>query len=426
MKRLQQSASASILMVAMMSMTSLAPVSAESQPEAPPNYDAAIRAETKQLIDKGEIPNAVILISENNQIVFREALGWNDVAAGAAVSEDSIVRHYSSSKPFTCAAIMTLVDEGLVDVDAPVETYLPEFGDMQVRTADGLVPADRDITIRHLMTHTSGLIYAQTPTLAAADYAEAGVNAIANRMDETLAEHNQRLAQMPLAAHPGTEWNYGESMAVLGGVVEAVSGQSFGAYLHDHLFVPLQMSDTGFYAPPEKADRLSHLYVRDEARNLHDFGDNPAVGGDYRQKPVLQYGGAGLVGTAGDTMHFLQMLLNGGEFDGHRVLSEESVALMTSDQLDPKLGDRPINIGLSDERWSNIGFGFCGLVVKDGADAYPGAVGEYSWAGWAGTDMWIDPSSQRAVVAFTQAMPNPADGLDYPLSDVVRGVLYSK
>lgn len=399
---------------------------APSHHQARPVYAEAIRAGTKQLIEAGEIPNAIILVSEGGEIVFRETQGWRDIAAGSAITKDTLFRHFSSSKPMTCAAILTLVDAGLVEIDAPVKTYLPAFEAMQVRTADGLVAADTDITIRHLMTHTSGIIYNQTPSPAAADYAAAEVNAIANRMDETLSEHIQRLAQMPLAAQPGTEWIYGESMGVLGGVVEAVSGQSFSAYLHEHLFGPLQMTDTDFYAPADKAGRLARLYIRDPERRLHDLGDNPAIGGDYRQAPVLEYGGAGLVGTASDAMNFLHMLLNGGVYDGQRVLSQQSVALMISDQLDPALGDHPIKLGVSDARWSHIGFGFCGLVVRDGADRDRGNPGEYGWAGWAGTDMWIDPSANRAVFIATQAMPDPASGLDYPLSDLVRGAIYKK
>lgn len=399
---------------------------AQSHHQASPVYGEAIRAGTKQLIDAGETPNAIILVAEDGDIVFRETQGWRDVTAGTPITEDTLFRHFSSTKPMTCAAILTLVDAGLVEIDAPVKTYLPAFEAMQVRTADGLVAAETDITIRHLMTHTSGIIYNQTPSPAAAAYVAAEVNAIANRMDETLSEHIQRLAQMPLAAQPGTEWNYGESMGVLGSVVEAVSGQSFSAYLHEHLFAPLQMTDTDFYAPAGKAGRLARLYVRDPGRRLHDLGDSPLIGGDYRQAPVLEYGGAGLVGTASDAMNFLQMLLNGGVYEGQRVLSQQSVALMTSDQLDPALGDSPIRLGLSEARWSHVGFGFCGLVVRDGADAYPGPPGEYGWGGWGGTDMWIDPSANRAVFIATQAMPHPANGLDYPLSDLVRGAIYNQ
>ena len=130
------------------------------------------------------------------------------------------------------------------------------------------------------------------------------------------------------------------------------------------------------------------------------------------------------MGTAGDAMNFLLMLLKGGEFNGKRILSKESVALMTTDQLDPALGSAPISFGFPDPRWENVGFGFCGLVVRPGAEGHLGAAGEYSWSGWAGTDIWIDPEANRAVVIATQAIPNPASGLDYPLSTLVRTAIY--
>ena len=389
-----------------------------------PDYGPAIRAGASELVETGQIPNAITLIAEDNKIVFRDAQGWQDVSSDIAASEAMLFRHFSSSKPMTCAAIMTLVDDGLVDIEAPVESYLPAFSDMQVRTSDGLVPAERDITIRDLMTHTSGIVYGQSPSLVSSDYTEANVNAIANRIDESLTQHNQRLAEMPLVAQPGTEWNYGESMGVLGGVVEAVSGQSFGDYLQSRLFTPLEMTDTGFFAADERAGRLSQLYMRDEEGRSQPVGDNPGFGGDYRKAPALEYGGAGLVGTAGDAMNFLLMLLNGGEFNGKRILSKESVALMTTDQLDPAFGSAPISFGFPDPRWENVGFGFCGLVVRPGAEGHLGAAGEYGWSGWAGTDIWIDPEANRAVVIATQAIPNPASGLDYPLSTLVRTAIY--
>ncbi|MEM8701936.1 MAG: serine hydrolase domain-containing protein [Pseudomonadota bacterium] len=397
---------------------------AQSQSAGKPPYGDAIIAGTKNLIDAGEIPNAVTFISEEGEIVFRDVQGWRDIEAGIAMTEDTIFRHFSTSKPMTCAAILTLVDDGLVDIDAPVKSYLPEFGDMQVRTQDGLVPAERDITIRHLMTHTSGIVYAEMPSPVSADYAEAGVSAIPNRMDETLAEHNKRLAKLPLAAQPGTEWNYGESMGVLGGVVEAVSGQSLGSYLQERVFTPLQMTDTAFYAPGGKASRLSQLYARIAPGTLQMVGYARNFGGDPGQEPLLEYGGAGLVGTAGDAMNFLHMLLNNGMFEGKQILSEKSVRLMTSDQLEPALGNSPVQVGPPDARWTNIGFGFCGQVVKVGADGFKGAPGEYSWAGWAGTEMWIDPAAKRAGIVATQALPTA--GLDYPLSDVVRGAIHSE
>jgi CubicO group peptidase (beta-lactamase class C family) len=291
---------------------------------------------------------------------------------------------------------------------------------MQVRTPEGLVPAQNDITVRDLMTHTSGFAYAVLPNPAQQDYIDANVFAIKNRLSETLEAHIKRLAKMPLVAEPGTKWNYGESMGVLGRLVEVVSGKTYGNYLQDRIFDPLNMVDTGFYVPASKGDRLAQLYHMSNEGVLSNANDDIQYGGSYLEKPQLEYGGAGLVGTPLDYMNFAQMLLNKGNANGRQILSQKAVELMTSNQLDKSFGDAPLAAA---GRGAGTGFGFCGLVtvaLPDGSD--PGSVGEYGWSGWASTNFWMDPANDLVGLVFTQVIPDDIGSIR--LTHDVREVIY--
>lgn len=308
----------------------------------------------------------------------------------------------------------------MIDLDDPIKEYLPEFSQMRVRTAAGVVPAEKDITIRHLMTHTSGLSYRVLPGPTQKDYAQADVFAIENRLSETLENHVKRLAELPLVAEPGTVWNYGESMGVLGRLVEAVSGKSFGAYMNERILAPLGMSDTDFYVPAEKASRLAQLYHLDTEGVMSNAGDAAIYGGSYLKKPVLEYGGAGLVGTTRDYMHFARMLLAGGTFEGRQILSPEAVDLITANQLGPDFGDAPL---AASDRGAGTRFGLCGYVtVNQPEGSPPDAVGEYGWSGWASTGFWIDRQNDIAGLVFTQVVPDDIGSVE--LTSRVRKALY--
>ncbi|AXE63619.1 hypothetical protein BBF93_04820 [Hyphomonas sp. CACIAM 19H1] len=371
------------------------------------------------LVREGQVPGALVMISQGSEI-YTHARGYADLEQAVPVSEDTIFRFYSMTKPVTCAAVLTLLDDGLISLEDPVKDYLPEFADMSVRTEEGLRPAAGQLTIRHLMTHTSGLSYRILPGPVQEDYNQAGVFAIENRQAETLEAHVRRLAALPLVADPGTVWNYGESMGVLGRIVEVVSGKTFGTYLQERILTPLGMDDTGFYVPPEKAARLAQLYHRSTDGTLTHAGDAPLYGGSYLEKPLLEYGGAGLVGTAGDYMNFARMLLADGMFAGRRVLSSEAVALMTSNQLGPEFGEAPL---AASGRGAGTRFGLCGYVTVDQPDgAPPGAVGEYGWSGWASTGFWIDRKNDLAGLVFTQVIPDDIGSVE--LTARVRQALY--
>ncbi len=371
-------------------------------------------------IEAGEIPGGIVLIADSDGAEIKVARGYARVEREAPIDDDTIFRFYSMTKPITCTAILTLFDEGLIALDDPIADYIPEMGSMKVVSGDGLMPAKKPITIRHLMTHTSGFAYAQLPGPVQDYYVDAGVFAVENRLSETLEQHISRLAEMPLVDEPGTVWNYGESMGVLGRLVEVVSGQTFGEYLQAKIFDPLGMSDTGFYAPAGKADHLADLYHLSAERVMTNITGDEHYGSSYSQKPALEYGGAGLVGTPEDYKRFAMMLLNRGTLDGHRILSEDSVSMMTSNQLPPSMGEAPLaSVG----RGKGTGFGFCGLVTTaPREDGSPSPAGEYGWGGWASTDFWIDPAHQLAGLVFTQVIPEEIGSIR--LSEAVRRAVY--
>jgi len=400
--------------------SSIAPIDTESR-RLTHERSGAIDEAVEGLISDGQIPGALVMIAERGQVVHYNASGYADIENRIPISKDTIFRFYSMSKPLTCATVMTLRDDGLIDLDDPIKDYLPELADMRVRTVDGDVPATRDITIRNLMTHTSGFSYALLPSVTQKDYIDANIFAISNRLSENLEEHVKRLAKMPLVAEPGTVWNYGESMGVLGRLVEVVSGQSFGTYMKEHVLSPLEMVDTDFYVPADKSDRLAELYNMNHAGVMTTGADDIQYGGSYLKRPRLEYGGAGLVGTARDYMTFAQMLLNDGRSGDRQILSEESVRMMTRSQLGDDFGEAPL---ATSGRGPGISFGLCGLVIKDVPEgAPPGAVGEYGWGGWASTNFWIDKKNQIAGLVFTQVIPDDIGSIE--LSSKVRDVIYA-
>lgn len=380
-----------------------------------------VHAASARLIAEGRIPNASVLLSRGGEIIVSDQQGRLDLARPQEIAADTIFRFFSMSKLVTTVAVLTLLDAGRLALDDAVATYVPDFATMQVRTPAGLVPAQQVMTIRHLLTHTSGLCYMAFPGPVQADYERAQLFPYLTRETETLAEHVGRLAQMPLPHEPGAKWTYGESMAVLGRIVEVVTGQRFGDYLQAQIFAPLQMVDTAFWVPPDKADRLAALYAVQEDDSLKDVSNSGFYGGNMLAPAMLEYGGAGLAGTAADLLNLAHMLLAGGIFRGQRILSETSVRAMQTNQLGPQHGPTPLAaLG----RGEGAGFGLGGAVtVALPAGAPPGAVGEYGWGGWAGCNFWIDPANDIAGITLTQAIPRVL--APHILGAAVRDVLYA-
>ena len=358
----------------------------------------------KSDIDKGTVPGAVVLIARRGKIACLEALGYRDREAGAPMAPDTIFRIASMTKPFTSVAAMMLAEEGRLLLADPVARYLPEFANLKVAidsdspSAKKLTkePMRREMTVQDLLRHTSGLTYAHLtgPLLKKAYEA-------ANIADEkqTNAELVTKLAGLPLAYQPGSTWQYGLSTDVLGRVVEVASGTDLDRFIVERICKPLGLADTGF--GPIDAARSAQPQVDQTS------GKRPPMR-DTALRPKWIAGGSALLSTAGDYVRFCQMLLNGGELGGTRLLSASTIALMTSDHLSPEIRrspSTPILFGaLAPTPELGIGFGL-GFAVRthSGRNPLPGSVGDFSWSGVTGTYFWIDPKQQLIAILMMQA-----------------------
>ena len=360
-------------------------------------------------IAENRIAGATGLIARGGKIGYFETWGMMDKESGKPMRKDSIFRIYSMTKAVTGVAIMILHEEGRFSLNDPVSKYIPEFKDLKVavdkkdpvtgKRTYYTVPSEREMTIRDLLRHTSGLDY-QGPRDEKGDliYPKLGVT----RNDITLEEAIKRLGKAPLVNQPGTVWNYGLSIDVLGRLVEVVSGKTLDGFFEDRIFKPLGMVDSGFYVPREKWDRVTALYTLNDDKTIKRSTAPPQE--SYKKPAVLLLGGAGLVSTTMDYARFCQMLANGGELDGARILSRKSVELMGTDHL----GEMP-RIGILQPGY---GFGLTFAVnLGPGKTGALGSEGEYNWGGAAGTRFWIDPKEQMIGVFMIQILPHT--GLAY-------------
>jgi CubicO group peptidase (beta-lactamase class C family) len=350
-------------------------------------------------VKDGKLAGAVVLIARRGKIAYLQAFGQRDREGAAAMSDDAIFRIASQSKAPASVAVMMLQEEGRLLIGDPVAKYLPEFGKTTVAMRNGgayeVVPVKRPITIRDLLTHTAGIGYGSGP--AGDRWKAAGIQGwyFADR-DEPIGATVSRMATLPFDGQPGEQWVYGYNTDILGALVERVSGMSLDEFLRTRMFVPLGMHDTHFYLPAAKIDRLAAVYSATAARLERAPEPGAMVGqGAYVKGPRKSFSaGAGLLSTASDYARFLQMMLNGGELDGVRILSRASVRLMTVDHL----GNIPFRPGQ--------GFGLGFAVVKDvGARGTPGSPGEFGWGGAYHSTFWVDPAEQLIVVYMTQLIP---------------------
>lgn len=348
-------------------------------------------------VDEGKLSGAVTMASRDNQIVHFESVGYRDIEAQAPMTPDTLFRIYSMTKPVTGVALMILYEEGKFKLSDPVETYLPELKDLQVFTgtdADGNMiteAAGHPMTIRELMNHTGGLsygIFAQSPVDTA--YVEAGL------LDPNMtnAEFVAKLGQIPLKHQPGSRWEYSVSVDVQGYLVEVLSGQRFGEFLDERIFQPLGMSDTDFHVPEEKLNRFAQMYVYGPEGEL--IPSEMFDGADFTVDMTFESGGGGLVSTANDYMRFSQMLLNGGELDGERILAPLTIELMRRDQTPAGLTGPMSGAG------NGTVFGLDFAVIQDPVEAESYSTGEYYWGGAAGTWFWIDPVEDVVFVGMIQ------------------------
>jgi len=372
-------------------------------------------------IDKSAIPGVTLLIARDAHVVQYQAIGFQDREKGTPMKRDAIFRIASMSKPITSVAIMMLVEEGKIDLLAPVTQYLPEFKNVKVGVIKGeganatLTAEDlqRPITVQDLLRHTSGLVYGPFGnTLVHQAYSKANLF----EPNQTLAEFVTKITKLPLAHQPGTVWEYGMSTDVLGRIVEVVSGTSFDRFVEERITKPLGMRDTGFYLSAEQGSRLAQP-LPDPAGQRRASG--PA---DFTKEKVKWFsGGGGMLSTSFDYARFCQMLLDGGALGEVRLLSPKTVALMSSDALPPGIP----RIGYEEmaptpEMGQSFGLGFA-VRTQPGHNPNPGSLGDFYWAGAYGTYFWIDPHEKLLAILMVQ-MPFPQSG---PYRRAMRDLVYA-
>lgn len=360
---------------------------------------ARVRAAMQRYIDRGDVAGTLTLIARKGRLVHLEAQGVADVDTKKPMKTEAIFRLASMTKPIASIAVMMLLEEGRYQLDDPVSKFLPEFKDARVAVAnrpneraDGgfrLVPAEREITIRHLLAHTAGLASGTGgPTL------ELSRKLAAERKDDELLDgYIKRLAKLPLNFQPGTAWEYGPATEVLGRLVEVVSGMTLDQFFRERIFKPLGMTETFFYVPQDKLSRLVTAYAKSGEGQLKKL---PPSRHEFAGRYYSAAGG--LAGTAEDYLRFTQMLLNGGQFNGTRLVSRKTIEAMTSNQI----GGIPLwNDSLGGYRF---GLGF--RVLTDmGKSPSLASIGSYGWGGAYGTYFWVDPKEEMVGIMMVQLMP---------------------
>jgi CubicO group peptidase (beta-lactamase class C family) len=364
----------------------------------------------KRYVEEGRISGAVTLVAREGRLVHLDAFGKPDLEKSAAMQKDSIFRIASMSKALTSVAVMLLMEDGRLLISDPVSKYIPAFKGTSVADASGGQPvaAKRPITLRDLLTHTAGIGYGSA---ARAQYQAAGFDEwyFADKA-EPIGTWIEKLAGLPFDAQPGERYVYGYSTDILGAVVEKASGLSLDEFLKTRLLRPLRMVDTHFFLPEEKRARFTTVYAAKESGGIERAPDTGRNQGAYVDGPRACFsGGAGLLSTAPDYARFLQMLLNGGELDGTRLLSPKTVELMTSNHVGNLYNEGRFGFGLGFEITEHVG-----------RSGRYGSVGEFGWGGAYFTQFWVDPQERLLAVFMTQLLPSR--GLD--LQAKFRALVY--
>jgi CubicO group peptidase (beta-lactamase class C family) len=374
---------------------------------------ADLKPSLQRLVDEGKIPGGVALVARHGKVADVTTFGYRDLAAKTPMTEDTIFAVASMTKPITCVAVMTLVEQGKLGLDDPVAKYIPELKDLRVLgdarddTETGLatVPAKRPVTIRHLLTHTSGIsygVFASTDARLKEAYKRAGVVGPRHR---TIADLVERLAEVPLAHQPGEGWTYGFSHDVLGRVVEVASGRRFDQYLQEWIFTPLDMRDTSYHVPEDKRGRIATIY---------DAGEDDALSPLPKEYGSETYfsGGGGLFSTARDYARFAQMILNGGVLEGRRIIEPGTVAAMTTNQIG--------ELSAFGERKYGLGFG---LALAAGPDGGAPVLERYYSGGSYSTNFWVLPRRDLVLVLMEQVVPTNHGGADQVFYRVVNAAI---
>lgn len=355
----------------------------------------ALKTEMQALVDQKKLAGAVTLLAREGKVVHYEAYGVQDVATGQPTKLDTIYRIASMTKPVTGVAMMILWEEGKWSLDDPVAKHIPEFADLMVATADGgTEPQAHPMTMRELMSHTAGFD-------VSAGYDDDGLQ------DGDLQAMIDKLAALPLAVQPGTDWRYGPSVNIQGYIVEKLSGQSLDDFFKSRIFDPLKMDDTGFHVDAAKLDRVSAVHTYGEDGLIAPAGEVRAA---PTSPPAFLSGSGGLLSTAEDYWRFAQMLANGGELDGARILKPETVELMRTNVL-----AQGVTVDLYGPSQTGTGFGLDFAVINDPqAAGTPQGLNSFYWGGAFGTWFWIDPTNDLVFVGMIQNLRGSIPGAGTP------------
>lgn len=368
-------------------------------------------------VDEKKLAGAVAVVARRGKVAYLQSIGKQDIEANIDMDTNTIFRIASMTKPITSVAVMILYDDGLIQLDDPISKYIPEFSRPTVlargRQSKDAVPAKQEITIKHLLTHTSGLTYQWDEHLGPL-YKEAGITHGIVQDDSVLAEKMKKLARIPLLHNPGEVWTYGLSVDVLGRVVEVASGKTLKEFFEDRIFEPLGMKDTHFFIPHEKMTRLAAVYAPRQEGGLKRLAGERIVEGpfvycaDHPYEGQRKYfsGGGGLCSTITDYLRFSQMLLNGGELDGRRLLKQKTVQMMTSDHVGHLKKDEGFGLGVSVTRNSQ---------ESGGLDS----VGSFGWGGFWYTTFFVDPRKDMIGICMGQLHPDGGSTLNRRFKSLV-------
>ena len=381
----------------------------------------------KRYVERGDVAGAAAYVAQNGKTLHRQYEGYADIEAGKKIADDTIYRIFSMSKVITSVAVMQLYERGLFKMYDPVENFLPGFKNQQVfkEVEPGkfeTVPAERPVVMRDLFTMTSGIPYPGDGSPAARTYADRIQRMEAISGDGRLfgaVELMNLIGLAPLDFHPGTQWEYGFSIDVLGAVLEVISGKSLGEYLRCNVTGPLGMCDTGFYLTPEQLPRLSKLYHSEGGRLSEAAEDESFLISAALEKPTFESGGGGLFSTLEDYGRFAQMLLGGGTLDGVRILGRKTVDLMRTNHLTPR---QRVTDNWNSQRGYGYGLGVRVRMENEVAGSN-GSIGEWGWDGMAGTWFCVDPVENMIALFLVQRVPGDHGNLVPPYMATVYSAL---
>jgi CubicO group peptidase (beta-lactamase class C family) len=369
-----------------------------------------VDAKVEELIAGKRLAGAAVMITRKGKLIYNKTFGLADIEQEKPMARDTIFRIYSMSKAITSAAAMILSDEGTLKIDDPIANYLPEFKEVKVWKEGKAVAPTNPPTVKDLLRHTTGYSYGGTG-VAQVDLMQKKADVFAR--DNTLADFSKGMATVPLVFEPGQRWMYGVSTDILGAVVQSASGMPFETFLQKRIFAPLDMVDTGFVIPKSKMPRVAVVYNSNKRGKL---SNNNHDNFRYTAESKLPSGGGGLASTIRDYTRFLQMIANGGELHGTRLLKRETVARMTKNQLENAA--MPVRFPGNKRPGTGFGLGFS-VKVANTAWNKAGRIGEYGWGGMLSTHYWISPKDDLVVVTMEQTLP-----YDFLLEDALKPLIY--